>query len=121
MKIDAYKLLGRVRKTLQSLIVITKMIHISEYNKNIISQLLRSITSIGANYAEVIEAESRRDFIHKISLYKKECTESIYWFELLIATSEKERSRLSKIRSEVYEYVKIYSKSLSTLKKGQST
>jgi four helix bundle protein len=45
-------------------------------------QLLRSGTSVGANYREANRAASRRDFIHKIGLVEKECSESQYWLEL---------------------------------------
>lgn len=45
-------------------------------------QLLRSGTSIGANYREANRAESRNDFIHKISVVEKEASETHYWLEL---------------------------------------
>ena len=45
-------------------------------------QLLRSATSIGANYREANHAESRRDFVHKVAIVEKEATESLYWIEL---------------------------------------
>jgi four helix bundle protein len=45
-------------------------------------QLLRSSTSIGANYREANRAASRNDFIHKISLVEKEAAETQYWLEL---------------------------------------
>ncbi len=45
-------------------------------------QLLRSATSIGANYREANHAESRADFIHKIALVEKEAAETQYWLEL---------------------------------------
>ena len=45
-------------------------------------QLLRSATSIGANYREANRAESRHDFIHKIALVEKEAAETRYWLEL---------------------------------------
>ena len=45
-------------------------------------QLLRSGTSVGANYREANRAESRRDFIHKIGVVEKECSESQYWLEI---------------------------------------
>jgi four helix bundle protein len=45
-------------------------------------QLLRSATSIGANYREANRAESRNDFIHKIALVEKEAAETHYWLEL---------------------------------------
>jgi four helix bundle protein len=46
-------------------------------------QLLRSGTSIGANIREAEHAESRADFIHKLSISLKEANESDYWIELL--------------------------------------
>jgi len=45
-------------------------------------QLLKSGTSIGANYREANRAESRKDFIHKIALVEKEAAETQYWLEL---------------------------------------
>ncbi len=45
-------------------------------------QLLRSATSIGANYREANRAQSRNDFIHKIALVEKESAETQYWLEL---------------------------------------
>ena len=45
-------------------------------------QLMKSGTSIGANYREANRAESRNDFIHKISIAEKEAAETQYWLEL---------------------------------------
>ena len=47
------------------------------------TQLLRSGTSLGANYREANRAQSRKDFIHKIALVEKEAAETQYWLELL--------------------------------------
>ncbi len=56
------------------------------------TQLLRSGTSLGANYREANRAQSRSDFIHKIALVEKEAAETQYWLELFedarIADSE---------------------------------
>lgn len=46
-------------------------------------QFLRSITSVGANVREAINAQSKLDFIHKLAIAQKECDETIYWLELL--------------------------------------
>ncbi len=45
-------------------------------------QLVKAGTSVGANYREANRAESRADFIHKIGIVEKECSESCYWLEL---------------------------------------
>ena len=45
-------------------------------------QLVKAGTSVGANYREASRAESRADFIHKIAIVEKECSESHYWLDL---------------------------------------
>ena len=45
-------------------------------------QVLKSGTSVGANYREANRAESRNDFIHKIAIVEKEAAETQYWLEL---------------------------------------
>ena len=67
-------------------------------------QLLRSGTSIGANYREANRAESRRDFIHKIAIVEKEAAETQYWLSLLNeieAGSPKERNWLLRESTEL--------------------
>jgi four helix bundle protein len=49
-------------------------------------QILRSGTAIGALYREAEHAESKQDFIHKLSIAQKECNETIYWLDVLKAT-----------------------------------
>ena len=49
-------------------------------------QLLKSGTSVGANYREANRAQSRSDFIHKVALVEKEAAETQYWFELFDAS-----------------------------------
>ncbi len=46
-------------------------------------QLLRSGTSVGANIQESQNAESRKDFVHKLGIAQKECAETLYWIELI--------------------------------------
>ncbi len=52
-------------------------------NETLGNQLLRSGTSIGANYREANRAESKADFIHKISIVEKESSETQYWLTLM--------------------------------------
>jgi len=54
----------------------TKTCAIIEY------QLVKAGTSVGANYREANRAESRADFIHKIGIVEKECSEGSYWLEI---------------------------------------
>lgn len=47
-------------------------------------QILRSGTSIGANVSEALNASSRKDFINKLTIAVKECSETIYWLDILL-------------------------------------
>lgn len=79
-------------------------------NLIIFKQIIRSGTSIGANYREACEAESAKDFIHKIRISKKEAQETSYWLELLVKTNPKFDNFLIKLNREVIEFVKIFAK-----------
>ena len=62
----------------------------------IISQLIRSATSVGANYSEADDAESRNYFKHKIGICKNEARESKHWFRMIAiaCTESKEEARV---------------------------
>ncbi len=56
----------------------------SSFSANhIAKQLIRSATSMGANYEEACNAESRNDFVHKMQIVLKESQETLYWIKLL--------------------------------------
>ncbi|MBO6571865.1 four helix bundle protein [bacterium] len=67
-----------------SLMIIQLYISLKKEKEFVLSkQLLRSGTSIGANIEEAIAAQSRKDFIHKMSISSKEARETAYWLKLL--------------------------------------
>lgn len=77
--------------------------------KPIISQLIRSGTSIGANYSEADSANSKRDFINKISLSKKEANETKYWLRLIEGELPEHRDELRNLFRETQELHLIFS------------
>ena len=82
----------------------------------IASQFLRSGTSVGANVEEAQGAQSRKDFIHKMSIAYKEIRESIYWIRLLIDTSIGDTKKLTSLKSDAIEISKIISSIIITSK-----
>lgn len=70
-------------------------------------QLLRSATSVGANYREANRAESRKDFVHKIAIAEKEAAESIYWIELCRLKNIGDVSLQTKLLQEANELTAI--------------
>jgi four helix bundle protein len=81
-------------------------------------QILRSGTSVGANIREAEQAESKKDFIHKLSIAQKEANETIYWLELLRATEFIDDKSFESIHQDTTEVMKIISKSIITSKKN---
>lgn len=80
-------------------------------------QLLRSGTSVGANYEEAQGAESRKDFVHKLQIALKELRESNYWLRLLAKAKITEMHHLNKIIDESNELKSILSKAVITAKR----
>ena len=72
-------------------------------------QLVRSGTSIGANVAEAICAISKKDFTAKMYIAYKECSESLYWIELLYATEYLDEKAFDSIWTQCKELHKILS------------
>lgn len=79
-------------------------------------QLLRSGTSIGANIAEAICAFSKKDFLAKMYISFKECSESKYWLELLYETDYLTQSEFDSINADCTEIQKMLSSITKTLK-----
>ena len=78
-------------------------------SRNIKDQLARSATAVGANYREANRAESRSDFLHKISVVAKEASESEYWL-LLLNELYPNIVELSPVLIEAGELVRIFDK-----------
>lgn len=78
----------------------------------LINQLIRSGTSVGANYREANGASSRKDFANKIYICKKEAKETKYWLELLKDSLDDEKyiSVCKELEQESFELVLIFSK-----------
>src|SRR5512140_3191917 len=64
------------------------------------SQLLRSGTSVGANYRAVCRAKSTADFLNKLRIVEEECDESLFWMELLVENDLVNANRLSALMKE---------------------
>lgn len=77
-------------------------------------QLLRAATSGGSNYEEARSAQSRRDFVHKVSLSAKEVRESHYWLGLIQRSDLAPKADVTPLLEEANELVAILSSSAKT-------
>lgn len=113
-----YDLEERTAKLSEKIIDLVKIIPKDCINKRIISQLVASSGSIGANYCEASEAESKKDFIHKIGIAKKEIKETKHWLRLLARTDNIYIEDIRKIWLETDELLLIFSKIIISSKKS---
>lgn len=86
-------------------------------NIELIKQVVRSAGSIGANYIEANEALSKKDFIMRIKISRKESKESKYWLRMIIETNNLEGDEEGKfLIQEASEFVKIFNSILTKSK-----
>jgi len=83
-------------------------------------QLLRSGTSVGANINEAQDAQSRNDFISKLSISLKEARESKYWIELLKETNYLTKKETESIIDDIIELIKLLTTIIKTTKRNKN-
>ncbi|MEO1376453.1 MAG: four helix bundle protein [Cyanobacteria bacterium J06635_10] len=79
-------------------------------------QLIRSATSVGANYRSACRAKSTADIIAKLSLVEEEADESLYWMELIVESGLLPQQRLTNLMSETNEILAMTVASIKTLR-----
>jgi four helix bundle protein len=92
----------------------------SQEGRIIVRQLLRSATSVAANYRAVCRARSKADFISKLGVVLEEADESLFWLELLVEADIAPSESIKLSINEANELVSIFVKSLRTAKGLQS-
>lgn len=111
-----YDLEERTEKFAIDIVKFSKDIAQNTVNAPLINQLVRSGTSIGANYMEANSACSKKDFKNKIYICKKEAQETMYWLKVV---SECELSKQQEVRAlwkEAHELTLIFGKIISSLR-----
>lgn len=99
----------RIYKFVVRVLELTKSIPKNPQNLILIDQVTRSTTSMGANDQEADGADSRKDFISKYSIVRKESKETNYWLRLIGDTNVFLESRMGGLKQEGKEIVKIVS------------
>jgi four helix bundle protein len=81
-------------------------------------QMLRSGTSIGANLAEADYGISKKDFLAKVYIALKECSETLYWLELLFETTYINEKEFTSINADALELLKMLTATAKTTTKS---
>jgi len=109
-----YDLEERTAKFAEEIIGLMRKIPHDLVNQRLIPQVIGSGGSLGANYCEANEAESKKDFQHKIGICKKETKETKHWLRLLAKANPQFKDELRILWQEAQELLLIFSKILSS-------
>ena len=104
-----YDLEERTAKFAEAVIELMKKLSQDSINKRMIEQIVASAGSIGANYCEANEAESKKDFQHKIGIVKKETKETKHWIRLLAKANPEFKEDFRNLWQENQELLLIFS------------
>jgi four helix bundle protein len=87
----------------ESVIQFAKRLRLSVVTEPLIGQLVRSATSVGANYCEADDAGSKKEFRYRISVCKRECRETKHWLRMLAAALPDEKDEGRRLWREAKE------------------
>ena len=105
-----YDLEERTAKFGENVIRLCKRIPLSDIIRPIIIQLIKAATSVGANYCEADDAESKKDFKHKIGICKKESRESKHFLRMLMVGVPQFKDEIQVLWQEAKELNLIFNK-----------
>lgn len=111
-----YDLEDRTLEFGKRIIRMCKALPKNNINFKLIDQIIRSGTSVGANYREANETETKKDFKYRIRISRKEGKETIYWLQLIIEANPEFRKRIELLLEETTELVKIFASILKKCK-----
>ncbi len=103
-----YDLEERTLEFGKRIIHLAKSLPKNRVNIRLVDQVIRSGTSIGANYREANETETKKDFKFRIRICRKESKETIYWLKLIIETNPELKKKIEPLLQETIELVKIF-------------
>jgi four helix bundle protein len=79
-------------------------------------QLLRSATSVAANYRAACNAQSRADMLRKLKIVEEEADETLFWLELIVESGLIKEKRVGQLQDETKQILKMVVASIKTLK-----
>jgi four helix bundle protein len=110
----------RTKKFALRIINLCRKVQNGDIARTLTRQLLRSGTSIGANYRAVCRARSKAEFIAKMGVVVEEADETVFWLELLSESNLVKQSRLQALQQEANELLAIFASSQHTARKRRN-
>jgi four helix bundle protein len=103
-----YDLEERTEKFTKSVIFTVKKLSKNTVNIELISQVVRSAGSVGANYIEANESLSKKDFANRIKICRKEAKESRYWLRIIVSANQEFDKEINDLIQESTELMNIF-------------
>lgn len=103
-----YDLEDRTLRFAKQIIYCSQQLPKNIVNNNLVDQCIRSGTSIGANYREANETQTKKDFAFRIRICRKEAKETVYWLYLLTDANPTMQTVIGPLSQEANELVKIF-------------
>jgi four helix bundle protein len=110
-----YDLEERAAKFGEKIISFCRKLNKDEINNQLIRQIVRSATSIGANYMEANQASSKKDFKNKIRINQKEANETKHWLRMVAAAVPDKKEECREFWQEAHELTLIFAKISRTM------
>jgi len=107
---------NRLIKFTIDILQLAKQLPKSIENNIFFKQIIRSASSIGANYCEAIFAHSKIEFIHSLNISRKEANETIYWLDVISKANPRYEKEITILREEGVSLLKIFVSSIKTAK-----
>lgn len=111
-----FELEERVEKFGENIIEMSKKVKLTSITKSIVEQLVRSATSVGANYFEANGASSKKDFINKVFISKKEAKETQHWLRMISKADQSIIMEARILYKETQELAMIFSTIITNTK-----
>ena len=115
---DKTELLGRTKSFSLRIIRLVSALPSSRFGDVLGRQLLKSGTSIGANYREALRSSSKRHFISTIEIAEREADETLYWLELLVESGLIRSDQVADLIRECDELIAILTATGRTAKQS---
>jgi four helix bundle protein len=116
---DKVELRNRTKKFAIDVIIFSETLPSTRANNVLINQLLRSSSSVGANYRSACRGKSLADFINKIIIVQEEADESVYWLELMEESGLINPAPVTTLKKEANELTAIFTAIGKTAKANQ--
>ncbi|RMG61136.1 MAG: four helix bundle protein [Deltaproteobacteria bacterium] len=110
----------RVKKLSLSIIEFSRSLPKNDVTGIISRQVIRSGTSIGANYFSACRARSKAEFISRMGIVEEEADETLYWIEILVESGIVKEETIADLKNELNEIISIAVTSIRTARKNMN-